>query len=754
MRCKSGLALIVVLIMGMSATVCRAQTASNLRMQKVLKRFIRNKPRGVQVVGLGSWIKGKFSDVLKGGTSDFDMRMFSPPGTPASVAEKQWKRARNELRGMIIEEFGKDASKVLRKTNLYAPSQLMTAVEDSSDAARRFQKLQAVPTLSHSGPVSATQAGRYSEGLYGKGSKVWTQSYEAGKGRVFFSHNGKAYTGATDMVHAVEGRGKYTTSGMGNTTMGWVEHAADELKHGDARAVAKHLERIDRDLHKGRDLARIKSDSSFRKEVQSLVDDLKKPGTNIKALTGRIDDVLRRGRFEAAILKRLDDAGPAQRALLKGLMKSAELKGKAWKLICKAAKKAPVGAIFDGLIISAMAYSVADTANKRSITEALAKAIPDLAGLVPGLMVEITDACLEDAKAAGFTMVANNQKAMDLIAGVYTARGREQAFGRTGKKYDIGSIDQLVRTYKTRSKLEAFVSIRAHQASARQAGNATGEADKKVATQIYEKTFPFILKKWEAKRDEYRREYIRLLNKLRTAPLVLVYSPNPAVMPADGKPLLLKLKAMYPGTDMPKIYQRMRELLNILTVKGSYIATTVKFTAKGKPGRTDMELVVSAPKPGEYRSGVKIRIEVGATSLGDAGIRRQDINRVAAIEVAVLPPKTPGGYGSFAGRFAGKVNRGTINFTIKGAQVTGNVRAYDITATLRGTYNSKTRTMRATVRGTQRVEGMSTPVTLLVQIKANYTGAQFKGTYSGSSGGAKETGTWWAKGKLADAPPK
>ncbi|MBT3200706.1 MAG: hypothetical protein HN350_12410 [Phycisphaerales bacterium] len=754
MRHISNLAMIIVLVTGMSASFCHAQEASNLRMQKVIKKFIKSKPKGVQVVGLGSWIKGDFKDVLTDGTSDFDMRLFTPPGTPPYVAEKQWKRARRELQTMITEEFGKDAKKVLSKTNLYAPSQLMTAVENSKDAALRFNKLQAVPNLSHSGnTVTEAQAKLYSEGLYGEGSKVWTQSYEANKGRVFFSHKGKAYTGATDLVHTAEGHGKYTTGGMGNTTMGWIEHAGDELKNGDARAVAKHLERVDRDLHKGRDLARMKSDSSFRKKVQSLVDDLRKPGANTKALTGRIDDVMRRGRFEAAILERIDDASPAQREILQRLMKSAESNGKAWKAISKAAKKVPMGAIFDGLIISMMTYSAADTANKRNIADALAKAIPDLAGLAPGLMVEITDACLEEAKLTGFVMAANNQKAMDLIAGIYTASGREQAFGRTGKKYDMGSIDQLVRTYRTQRKLEAFVRIRAHQASSRDAGSATGQADDKVAEQIYQKAFPFLLQKWKAQRAKYRQEYVLLLNKLRTAPLVLVYSPNPAVMPADGKPLLVTLTAVFPGTDMPKIYKRMREILNILTVKGSYITTAVKFSAKGKPGRTDMSILVAAPKPGEYKTSVKIQMEVGATELGDAGIRRQQANRTAATEITVVPPKG-GGYGSFTGKFAGKQNRGTINFVIKGSLVTGQVRAYDITATLRGTYDSKTRTVRGTARGTQRVEGLSKPVTMVAQIKATYNGGQFTGTYSGVSGGAKETGAWSARGKLSDTPPK
>ena len=52
-----------------------------------------------------------------------------------------------------------------------------------------------------------------------------------------------------------EGQAKFSATGMSNTTLGWAEHAAEELKSGNPDRVAKYFERMDRDLNKARELA-------------------------------------------------------------------------------------------------------------------------------------------------------------------------------------------------------------------------------------------------------------------------------------------------------------------------------------------------------------------------------------------------------------------------------------------------------------------------------------------------------------------
>ena len=748
---------------------------TNVRMQRVVKRFVAAQGDGSQVVTLGSWAEkgSNYNDVLTGGTSDHDMRFIPRPGSNEAEAVEQWKQARNQLRGYIIEEFGtQDANKILSKTNLYAPSQAMVGVEDLETAAARYAKHQTVPSLGDAKPVDAKRAELYAEGLYGEGAKGWKQVYEAKTGRVVYSHNGKVYSGVTDLVHGAEGYGRFTPKGMGETATQWMEHAVDELNKGDARALAKQLERVDRDLHKGRDLARMGSDSAYRQEIQSLVAELRRPGAKVEALSGRINQVMSRGRLEAAILKRMDDAGTAQRAVLKTILQSAELNGKAWKAIKKIAGKVPYGAIVDGLMVSAVYYSTADTAMNRSKVEALAKLVPDLAGVAPGLLVEVTDACLEEAKETGYVMVANRQNAMDLIAGIYTARGREQGFERTGKKYDITSIDQLVRTYCTRAKLEAFVMVRAQQAAARDAGEVTGEVDAKVAQGIYDKCFPYLLYHWREKRDEYRREYIRLLNRLRTTPLVLTYTPNPAVLPGEDEPLEILLKAEYVGADMVAVRNRMREILKILTVGGIYIDTDVTFSAKGLPGDAPMTFRVWARKAGTYTTRITISDVCGAAQLGDAGITEQRATRSVAVEIPVAPPAAAapvvaGPTGRFRGDYTGRYARhasfpknfnlnrkGWLDFRVTGTQVRGSHTGENGQSTLSGSYDPETKQLTASA--TTTLVG-----TEVYHLSGTYSeeAQRFTGTYTAvytpHAGTNKytESGTWSAAGKMVGGAP-
>jgi hypothetical protein len=741
-------------------------------MQRVIKKFIANQPDGIQVIGLGSWTSGKnFDDVLAGGTSDFDMRMVPKLGTDDKTAMKQWKKARNQLRGYIIEEFGHTsghADKVLAKTNLYAPNQLVKNVEDAEDAAKWFRKNGAVPTLSHSGEVNEATAKRLSEGLYGDPAKGWKQAYEAEKGRLWYRHNKNVYTTPPDLIHYGEGHGKFSAKNMGHTTRGWVEHAADELRKGDPRALVKQLKRVDRDLRKGREVARMGQDAAYRKELHSLIDDLSAPGakSRLPRLTKRINKALSRGSMEAAILRRMDDAGPAQKVLLKTIMQSMELNSKLWKSICKVAKKVPAGAIVDGLFISAIYYSTADTAMNQSKIEALAKLIPDLAGITPGLMVEITDACLKEAKATGYVLAGNRQSAMDLIAGIYTARGREQAFDRQGKKYDVESIDQLVRQYRTRRKLDGFVMNRARHAAARDAGVETAKADAKTAQAIYDKCWPYLYQRWLAKRDEYRREYIRLLNKLRTTPLVLTYTPNPAILPKDGKPLDIVLTASYVGVDMGEVRTRMRQLLGILTAGGIYIDTKMVFSAKGTRNRNTLR--VQAREAKKYATSVTVTDVCGAAQLGDAGIREQRIKRTASVEIVVKPGVAVGGvkgycHGSYKGRYAkhkllkGTMTRkGWIRFRITGTKVKGWHVGENGESDLIGTYNPTTK--RFTARATTKL--VSTAAYSLSgtynESTQTFTGA-YTAVYTPWKGKHRftESGSWTAKGKLTTlAPPK
>lgn len=253
-----------------SALPAMAQ-APNARMQRVLLKFVET--NGDPVMGVGSWISGKGFNAA---TSDFDMRLVLPKGGTDAQQLQRWQKARSQLTTLIKQEFGEQADDVLRRTNLYAPNQLMRGVEDAADAMERFRKLNTVPNLAHTGPVTANTPASFAEGLYGSGSQTYVQGYEKASGRLFYNNNGKAVTGLSELAHLGEGTPKYTAAGTASTAGQWAMHGMDELAAGRGDKVAKFLERMERDLVKSRSLSKLPADDAFRNQLRQMRELLKK----------------------------------------------------------------------------------------------------------------------------------------------------------------------------------------------------------------------------------------------------------------------------------------------------------------------------------------------------------------------------------------------------------------------------------------------------------------------------------------------
>jgi len=751
-RCVLAVAMATLLALVLPGrVVAQGAAPAHIRVQNVLKQFVEQ--TGNQVIGLGSWIDGT---KYKPGVSDHDLRLLMPPGTSDKAALESWNKSRDVLRNLMQKEFGPEGNKMLAKTNLYPPSQLMRNVEDTADAASRYQALNAVPTLSHTGSVDSRVAARYSEGLYGEGSKAWTQHYEQAKGKLFYTgQNGKVYSGAADLTHMAEGQAKFSAKGMGNTALGWAEHAAEELKGGDPEGVAKHLERMERDLNKARQLSGAGGNETLRKELQSLTQELRGKVVDMTKLEGRLNEAMKAGRLEANVLMRLEEAGPAQRELLEGILNDVRAGRGITSKILEAGEKVPFGAILDGLMLVVVANEAGKTAGERSIAEAAAKAIPQLASLPVGLLSEIADRCLEGAKEGGAVMAANKQGALDLVAGIYTAQGREKGFERTAKmEY---TMDDLVKNIHEQSKLEGFVHARAAQAASREGGEAMTEADNRVADEIYNKNFPTILRLWQNARHGYRREYIGLVSKLRGAPLTLSYEPNPATMLPDGRPLTVAVKASMPQANLGESTERMRAILKILAGKNVYILTSVQF--KGKPSGDDFTATYEVKKLGSYGASVTVSVKCDGTSMtGENANLKVEILRTADVTVEVVSPD--GGSGTFAGKWNGVSDNGSVRFTIKGNTVSGLVTAADLTGgTLTGTFDAAKRQVRGTVTGSISVVDDKGKEFMKVAVKAaingTYKGSQFDGTWVNGKGGKGNTGTWTAAGELTlDGAPR
>jgi hypothetical protein len=570
---------------------------------------------------LGSWVSGKgYGDPLKGGGSDHDMRLVLPKGTPPELAAEEWRNARNALEKTIRDEFGDKADEILKSTNFYPPSQLMNGVEKAEDAVERFKELKQVPGMSQTGKtVQITED--VTEGLYGKGSKTWTQNYELKRGKLVYSFPqksaegktlNKVFTGAADMTHLEEGIAEYTSSGMGNTSKQWISHAEDFMSKGNGEKVAKYLERLERDLAKGRDLARLSAGGSWRDELRALTKELQDNPKNLTQLEGRLQTVLSRAKTTAAIMSKIDNRSTTQRLVLGNLINAVDNSHDFASDVMKAAQKVPLDKVLDALMLYVSTVEVSRAAGARDPAGVMLGCADFMAPLPASLLAHLTNYCMDSTREAGYDMAAGSQQAFDLLAGIYTARGRENAEGKTY------TIDQLAERYREgdEEKLRAFVRGLANLAADKQAGSANAVHDDAVAEDIYDECCPVIERAWRARREQWMMAVLDYRDKYISKGIMLTYSPSPAIMPTDGSQMAITAKVDTlrgkPGEELAQV----RALLTRLYGKGKYFVD-VEDTWKptGRAGQSDWIRHFTYAQPGTYPVTVKRTINIGGTNI-------------------------------------------------------------------------------------------------------------------------------------------
>lgn len=608
-----------------------AQTVpTNVRMQNVVKAFSQR--TGQQVIGLGSWISGtNYNDVLKGGASDHDLRLvIQRSGLTPAQAQQEWQAARRVLRDLVTQEFGKDAGKILGVTNLYPPNQLMKGVEDAADAMQRFQKLGQVPNLGYAAPVNAATPKHLAEGLYGDGAQVWTQMYEHKTGRLFYTVDGRVYTGMVDLSHLAEGQGKYSIGGMANTSMQWVEHAEEELSLRRGDRVGKYLERLERDLGKAKDMARVGGDSAWTAEIRDLSRRLKANPGALNQFEGRVTALLKRSHMESAILGRLAKAGPVQGAVLKAAMAGIAAKNQFGQMLSAAAQKIPMDRVIQGVIAIVVVQSGSRIAGEAGLLEALRQEAPWMAGLPAGVLMGLTNAILDGAKAGGFDLVASYQDPWDLLSGNFTAAGRVSV--DDGRPY---TVEELVKRVHTEEALSNFVHGRAAQAAYRGfQGRVSSGTDSQVAESIFKKCHPPILRAWQTRREQLRMEYLDLAEGLRRTVFPIVVTPSSAKLPKGGRVDVLA-EALPPkdgtlGHDL----DRMKEILTWLQGGRPYALVTYGW-AGGQPGQREAQRQYTFREGGTQPVVCNVEIGVNESRMpaGDPMIQR--VKRFSAADVQV-----------------------------------------------------------------------------------------------------------------------
>jgi len=595
------------LLLLLLAPAVRGQTPTNERVMEIVKRTVGTS--GNSIVVLGSWVSGKkYGDPLRGGASDHDMRLLLPTGTERDEAIKQWKAARQALVAEMRKEFGADAGKVLATVNLYPPTQLMTGVEDPTDALNAYRRLGVSPKLSYTGPAASIPADA-AEGLYGAGANTWTQRYEKTAGKLVYKEGGAVYAGMTDLTHLSEGPGVYTSGGMANTARQWAEHAEEAVQSRQGDKVAKYLERLERDIMKARDLQRFDIHGAARDELHTLMQQLRAHPEQLGELESRVHSVLQRSKLESAVLARFERAGLAQKAVLGTLINALDTQTALAQALRDAVEKVPADKLVAGITAFIAIREMSAAAGEGDPGKLLVGAAPWLLPLGPAILTHIAQATIDAAKDAGFALMANSQEPFDLLAGIYTAGGRPDP---NGTKY---TLDQLVAAYSDEAKLKSFVYALARRAADRNAGTATAAADMQVADAIMARCFPVILRAWRAKREALTAEYLDLSDILREAAPRLRYRPVPARCEAATGKALVTVTA---GSSDPKFAahrERMLEILRILHGPGCFISVTDRWVAGGKEGAAANEQVYTYDKDGTYTVSLEESIVAGGSPL-------------------------------------------------------------------------------------------------------------------------------------------
>ncbi|OPY06042.1 MAG: hypothetical protein A4E67_01659 [Syntrophaceae bacterium PtaB.Bin038] len=554
-------------------------------MNDAVKQTVRQ--TGTEAAGVGSWIsRQKYRGPLTGGTSDHDMRVVLTGETDEAKMVQKWKdfqgslksniRAAGTARGLSQAEI----DKLVGSTNVYPPSQVMAGVENADEAVAKFKSLKAAPSLGNE-PI---------EGLWGKGAKGYAQHYESKAGRHFFidQKSGRVVAGATDLLHLEEGLGVFNTAGEVNKGNQWAQKALEKLDTEGAAKASKHVERLRQSLNKARSLERVGMRADY-------LDDIARGAVKDPAV---IREAVARAQRELSLLEKLSrEANPGNRELLRGILnenlgKWAQLRGTFWKY----AGRVPTDKLLRGLQLFgyyARTHYVAGMAAEDLRSGALA-ALPELgyiAGLAPGLAMDMAVCTLEAARAGAYNTVAGFQECTSLVEGISMVKGRESEHkGMTIEQMALRFPD----TAEGRNRMMSFIWYQSVNASYREQGGQL-VSDPNVAKAVYNKCAGDIVSRWREQRlawigefNKHYREYMRLVAGNRP---VLTFSPSDEVPLRDqggGKKaavVTISASTAQNRDRMNETLAKMRASLKALEGKGGdvlFVSETYRMAVDGK----------------------------------------------------------------------------------------------------------------------------------------------------------------------------
>ncbi|MCB1737289.1 MAG: carboxypeptidase regulatory-like domain-containing protein [Gammaproteobacteria bacterium] len=509
---------------------------------------------GVDVIAAGSWtdetsafVDGKWTTINKSfkdvrnvpiaNMSDIDMRLVMDK-IPANAAEQQaMARQWLSIRNRVATKAGKQLAKagyspaqiaaILERTSVYPPRQLMEGVSSVEDAVLRYKELGGFPS-----PGNEKDLKKLAEGLYGEGQTAFTQHWENGTGKHVFRDGAKVRVARADLQIMKEGYARYTLAGRTNLSRQFATKAGDYLK-GQPREAMKNLKRLQQQMRNARLQAGVGVGSagdagldSLIKEYEKLAGkfDLSPPGSGasdavkaayrdeiarfdkavsgfVEGNKGRIGGLLEKTHGDIFVLETIEQLGVHSREAkaMRRLLESSR-----WQKMLNGMKKvaASTGAalptVMRALVVIAAAAELYD-ASQVALEEGVNSGLIDLGTSairwtnLPAALVEMI---IEDAKGDAMGMVATFQECTDLMAGIYTVKGRERL--TTGE-----NIEQLAQRLMTREAVLEVVNQRARASAQRQfeainaaAEKAMRETEDGIAANLMQRCGPQVVRLW------------------------------------------------------------------------------------------------------------------------------------------------------------------------------------------------------------------------------------------------------------------
>jgi len=541
----------------------------------------------LRVIQQGSHISGiNFRPFTDPNPSDYDSRLFIARKDISKLeALEIWKKFRFKLQQNLIAiaklaEYDSNTIGKLRSlVNFYPPEQLIKQFNTDEEAAQYFLRQGLYPNLGEVGEEGI-------EGLFSKFTRFIRQSFEESP-RVRVSQLAIDANGEWMVIHKTSAEAEHMLEGKAPKNLrGFIqaaEHAIEEvkkaLKKGQHEIAEKQINRASDALKGARSLVNVSTESELLEKMNSLENvfqQLKSKafsdnGISAKEYLSTIDDIAKKLKpieseliVETSALKGLKEAkNPKTRWLLKGLLendnKFLELKSKLVILSDDAISKGLTKefALWFGT-------TLLDFWNLKQLDDALKKGEVGLSNIViPSLLnylyppttpfgwatlfseiyMATVSLAVQYVESTGYSALIKNQDCMDLIAGIYTLKGREQRiFEKKCEEivdsqmlacriYDQHGLRKSLLNNKFNSELvppllNSILKCHAENAAIHYDEMNQSKHDERIAKALIEKCRPIIINEWFEARQIVVNDLDLLRQSLADLELKMIISPD------------------------------------------------------------------------------------------------------------------------------------------------------------------------------------------------------------------------------------